>query len=118
MKRILLIFGAIILTFIIIIFAFISPIAKYLIQKNSVEWTGRRIEIGSLFINIFSGGVTAGGLKVYEAGQEKLFFYSKKIQASVSLPKLIAGKFDIKEFSIDSLSVSILQTGDHFNYDD
>jgi len=85
-KKILLIVFVAVIALVILVFAFISPIAKYLIEKNSVEWTGRKIEIGSLFINILSGSVSAGGLKVYEADQKNQFFYCKKLQTGISLP--------------------------------
>ncbi len=118
MKKILIILSVFIIAIIVLVFTFISPLTRYLIEKNSLEWTGRKIEIGSLFINIFSGSVSVGKLKVYETDQKNLFLYSKKIQTGVVLPKLISGKYDVSRVLIDSLAITLIQTGDHFNYDD
>ena len=48
-----LIFAATVLGLLVLVAVFISPITKYLIEKNSKKFTGRQITIKSLGINIF-----------------------------------------------------------------
>jgi hypothetical protein len=77
MKRILKILGILLLLIIIgITLAFLNrnSIAKYMVEKNCVEWTGRKITIGSIKINAQRGSIYLKDLKIYEANGDSVFF--------------------------------------------
>lgn len=100
------------------VFFAISPVAKYVIEKNSVEWTGRKITMNSLFINLWKGTVTVKDLKVYEAKSNKVFFGAGKIFTDISILPMLKSEYRINTIQIESPNVLIEQTGDRFNFDD
>lgn len=104
--------------FLIAIFFAVSPLAKYIIEKNSVEWTGRKIKIDHLFINLWKWDVTASGLKVYENKSNKLFFSADKLYTDISILKSIKGLYQLNTFQVDGPRLVIEQNGSHFNFDD
>lgn len=103
---------------IIVAFVFISPIAKYVIERNSEKWIGRKVKIESLWVNLFTGTVKASGIKVLENKSEKLFLSCKGFYVRVSLRKLLSSKYDVSEFKLTNPEINIIQNGNHFNYDD
>jgi len=100
------------------VFFAISPIAKYVIEKNSVEWTGRKITMKHLFINLWKMNVTVKDLKVYENKSNNVFFSAGKIFTDISVLPMLKGEFRINTIQIHAPNVVIEQTGDHFNFDD
>ena len=102
----------------LLIWLLLSPIAEWVIEKNSVKWTGRKIEMKSLWINPLTASVSVNGLKIYEADQKEIFISVGKIYANITLYKAIAGNYEITEFSILSPSTKIIQNGNTFNFDD
>ena len=53
----------VIVTALILLVVFISPVAKWAIEKYSVEYTGRQVKMDKLAINLFSGNIRSNGLK-------------------------------------------------------
>jgi hypothetical protein len=104
--------------FVIAIFFGISPLAKYEIEKNSVEWTGRKITMNHLFINLWKWNLTVEGLKVYENKSNVVFFSAGKIFTDIGVLQILKGEYKINTFQVDSPNVIIEQTGEHFNFDD
>lgn len=100
------------------IFFAISPIARYVIEKNSEKWTGRKITMNHLFINLWKWDVTVNDLKVYEYKSNKVFFSAGKIYTDISLLPVLKGEYRINAIRIFSPGVVIEQTGEHFNFDD
>ena len=100
------------------VFFGISPMAKYIIEKNSVEWTGRKITMHRLFINLWKCNVTVKDLKVYEAKSNTVFFSAGKIFTDISVLPMLKGEFKINTIQIITPNVVIEQTGTHFNFDD
>jgi hypothetical protein len=102
----------------IAIFFAISPLAKYMIEKNSELWTGRKITMNSLFINLINWNVTVKGLRVYEYKSGRVFFSAIRLHTELSLIQLISGKYMLKTVQVKSPIVVIEQKGEHFNFDD
>jgi hypothetical protein len=100
------------------IFLSISPVAKYLIEKNAEKWTGRRITMNSLFINLLNWNVTLKGLKVYEYRQKEVFFSVSRLHVELSLLNLMRGGYVIRTVQLESPAVMIEQKGEQFNFDD
>jgi hypothetical protein len=104
--------------FVLAIFFGISPLAKYEIEKNSVEWTGRKITMSHLFINLWNWNVTVKGLKVYENKSDTVFFSADKIFTDINALPVLKGVYEINTIQVVSPKVVVAQTGDHFNFDD
>ena len=102
----------------IAIFFGISPLAKYQIEKNSVEWTGRKITMDHLFINLWRWDVTVKGLKVYEQKSSKQFFSADEIYTDISMLKAIGGEYQVNTFRVEGPKLMIEQNGNKFNFDD
>jgi hypothetical protein len=100
------------------IFFGISPLAKYEIEKNSVEWTGRKISMNHLFINLWKWNVTVEGLQIYENKSNIVSFNAAKIFTDISVLQILKGEYKINTIQIVSPNVVIEQTGEHFNFDD
>jgi len=102
----------------IAIFFAISPVAKYMIEKNSEAWTGRKIRMNSLFINLLNWNITVKGLRVYEFKRDEIFFSIARLHTEISLFQLIKGGYKLKTIQVVSPVVVIEQEGEHFNFDD
>lgn len=100
------------------LFYFISPIAKYVVEKNSINWTGRKITISKLKIHPFDGAIYIKDIKIYEANSDSTFFSCHDVYLKVSLGKILAKEYEIDEIKIDQPEISISQNGNKFNFDD
>ena len=118
MKRLLAVTGIIILGLVILVFLFISPIVKYVIEKNSVAWTGRTIRIEHLFLNIFGGGLHLEGFSMLEQKSDSVFIRVGDLDCNISINSLLQGQYVIEKFHVTRPEVTIVQRGDHFNFDD
>ncbi|MBU3745482.1 MAG: DUF748 domain-containing protein, partial [Sediminibacterium sp.] len=117
-KRILLFIFSSLVALVILAAIFISPIAKYLIEKYSEQYTGRLINMNYLRINLFNGEVNLKGLRIYEKERKGIFVSVGEIDARVSLIKMIYSNYLIKKLHIKSPVIRIAQKGNRFNYDD
>jgi uncharacterized protein DUF748 len=117
-KKILLIIVVVLISGIVISIIFLSSIAKYLIEKHSEEYTGRKIKMENLHINLFSGNIRIDKLKIYEAKSSATFIECNELNATISSHKLFSSKYDIIELKIEKPVINIIQKGNHFNYGD
>lgn len=108
------IIGGIMLTLLI----FISPVTEYIIEKNSREWTGRKIEMDRLGINLLNGKVGIKQLKFYEADDQGLFVTVGNIRINTDLLSFITGRNIIEDVLIENAVIQVLQNGESFNFDD
>jgi len=118
LRKILLIVVSSLLALIIVVLIFLSSIAKYLIEKHSEEYTGRKITMSNLHLNVFNGVIRVDDLKIYEEKSSSVFFQCRQLYANLSALKLCTGKYDITELKVDHPVINIIQRGNHFNYDD
>jgi len=96
--RKLLVFVGIPIALIAIVIIFLSPIAKYLVEKYDVKYTGRQITLGWVYVNPFTGFVHFSDLKIFEEKSDSVFFSSVGLSANFSMRKLFQ-----KEYEIESL---------------
>jgi uncharacterized protein involved in outer membrane biogenesis len=99
-------------------FSDVSPIAKYLLEKNSVKWIGRRITTGIIKVNAVKGSVFIKDIKIYEPDSTNLFFSCHDVYLRVNLKKMLENIYQVDNIEIDNPEISILQNGNHFNFDD
>jgi len=85
-----------IIVLVMMVILLISPIAKFLVEKNDVKYTGRQIKTGWIFINPFSGYVHIRHLKIYESENpsaldkaDSVFFSARGVTANFAMFKMI-----------------------------
>jgi len=118
LRRFVLILLALFVVGFTLLYIFISPIAKYVIEKNCVEWTGRKITIGEIKINALNGSVSTTNIKIYEANGDSVFFDCHDIYLKVTMKKMLAHIYTVYKIEIDTPEIHITQNGNSFNFDD
>ena len=98
-----------IVVFFAVLIIFISPIAKYLIQKYDDIILGRKIELGWIYINPLTGYVHIHNLRVYEHQSDSLFFTAESVSADMSMSKLFKKTYEINSISVDKPWGRIIQ---------
>ncbi len=96
----------------------ISPITKYLIEKYSEQYTGRKITMDWVYINVFTGSIHFNNLHIAESNGDSLFFSSESIDTDVALMKLFGGNYELTHLTIDHPKGTIIQNDKTFNFDD
>ena len=104
-KRIVLIVISSLIALVILAAIFISPIAKYVIEKYSEQYTGRLINMNYLRINLFNGDINVKGLRIYEKGRKGVFISVGEINSRVSLLRMFYSNYLIKKLTIDRLVI-------------
>jgi hypothetical protein len=116
--RVALIILCIVLLFAVIVIAFISPITKYMIEKYSEKYVGRKIAMSWLYVNPFSGYVNAHNLIVYEKESPQVFIKAKDVALNISVLKIFGKAYDLSSLNADQLWVNIVQDSTKFNFAD
>lgn len=111
------IFG-ILLGLLLAILLLISPVARYVVEKNSKSWIGRTVEIDKLGINLLNGRINIRDLTLFEADQDTVFFHVDQILVNLNLWKLWQGIYHIEQLHVVDPSVRIIQKGDSLNFSD
>ena len=96
----------------------ISPIVKSYVQSHSKELIGRKILIGDLHINIFTGAFEVDSLRLYEADDRRIFASVDTFSMNLALKKLIHHTVEISDMNIVGPFVAIEQKGTAMNVDD
>lgn len=117
-KKILLFVITSLLALFILAAIFISPIARYLIEKYSEQYTGRLINMDYLRINLFNGEINVKGLRIHEKNKRQVFIGVGEIDARVGLWRMLYSNYLVKKLRIDRPVIRVVQQGSRFNYDD
>jgi len=117
-KALLIISSAIILVFTLAVL-FISPVAKYLIEKYSVEYTGRQIKMDWAYVNPFTGYVHFNNFRIYEEKNDSIFISSKGLSIGFNLRKVLSKEYEITSITLDKpMGIAIQKTRSIFNFSD
>lgn len=111
-RKTLLITSGIVVLLVGLIIIFISPIAKYLIEKYDTKFTGREITINYAYVNPFTGFVYLDSFKSYELKSDSLFLTADGITGNFSMLKLFTKTYEISELIINHPQGVIIQNGD------
>ena len=114
-----------IIIIVIVVILLVSPLAKYLVEKNDVKYTGRQIKMGLVYVNPFTGHIHIRNLKIYESkslpasdGGDSLFFSAKGLSANFAMLKLLSKTIEIKKFTLDQPKGIIIQNKNELNFTD
>lgn len=117
-KRVLIIFFLVIFGTVAIIIAFLSPIAKYLIEKYDVKYTGREIEMDWMYVNPFTGYVHFENLTIYEHESDSTFFNVKGLSANMNMTQLLRKTYTVEYITVNRPWARIEQNKKLFNFSD
>jgi hypothetical protein len=118
LKKTTLIIAGVLVTLVILIILCISPIAKYLIEKYDVHYSGREITVGRSYVNPFTGHITLSGVKIFELRSDSVFISAGSISAEFDLFKMLSKKFEISELTLNDIKMSLIQNKKELNFDD
>jgi hypothetical protein len=104
--------------FVLVVILLLSPIAEYIIEKNSREWTGRTITMEDLRISLLTGQVEAKGLVVYEPDDKAPFITCGNLLVNVTVYRMLTGFYHISEVNITNPTIQVIQDENGFNFDD
>jgi len=117
-KKTILIITGIIFLAVVLTILFISPIAKYLVEKYDVKYIGREVKMDWAYVNPFTGYIHFDDLKIYEQKSDSVFLEIKGVSARFSLPKLLRKTYEIRSLSLDEPTAKIIQIRKRFNFQD
>ena len=106
------------LLFIGLVILFISPLTKYWLEKNDVNYIGREIKMDWVYVNPFTGYIHIKNLKIYEIKSDTLFFSTDRVSIDLSLRKLLSHEIVITSVKITNPWIQIIQKKKQSNYDD
>jgi uncharacterized protein involved in outer membrane biogenesis len=118
LKKTLLIVFIAIVTLVALVIVFISPIAKYLVEKYDVKYIGREVKMDWAYVNPFTGYIHFDDFKVYEQKSDTVFIEIDGISAHVSMRKLLHKTYEINSLVLDKPMAKIIQKKKVFNFQD
>ena len=118
LKKTILIIAGSIITAVVVVILFISPVTKYLIEKYDEKYTGRQIKMSWVYVNPFTGYVYFRNLKIYESKSDSVFFSAKGISANFALLKLLSKTIEITDITLDQPKGIVIQNSKDFNFTD
>ena len=107
-----------IFTILFFVLFFLSSIVKSYVVNNSIELTGRKLEIAELHFNYAKVSIRIKGLKLFEQDASNEFVSFNELYVNVSPWKLISGEYAVSQIYLDGLNVSVIQDSVGFNFDD
>ncbi|MBC7695639.1 MAG: DUF748 domain-containing protein [Burkholderiales bacterium] len=117
-KKPLLIISGIVFLAVSLIIIFISPIAKYLVEKYDVKYIGREVKMDWAYVNPFTGYVYLDDLIIYEQKSDSVFLEMNGVAAHFSMTKLFSKTYEIESLSLDEPVGKIIQIKKQFNFSD
>ena len=118
LKKTLLVTVSIITVAVVLVILFISPIAKYLIEKYDEKFTGRQITMDRAYVNPFTGYVHLSNLKIYEYKSDSVFFLAEGVSADFEMLKMLSKTYEISEITLDHPHGIIIQNKKDLNFND
>jgi hypothetical protein len=118
LKKALLTTAIVVVSLVALVIIFISPIAKWAIQKYDAKYSGREITLSWAYVNPFTGSIRLNDLKIYEAKSDSIFFSANNVTANFAMLKLFAKTYEISEVTLNKPRGIIIQNKKEFNFND
>ncbi len=109
---------SVLISLVVLVILFISPITKYVVQKYDVKYLGREITLGWAYVNPFTGYVHLSNLKVFEMESDSLFFSAEGVNANFEMLKLFAKTYEISQITLNHPRGIIIQNKSELNFND
>lgn len=118
LKKVFLVGFGIVSILVILIILCISPIAKFLIQKYDLKYTGREITVDWVYLNPFTGYIHLNDLRINEHNSEEEFFTAEGLSANFAMLKLFTRSYEISEVTLNKPKGFVLQYVKEYNFSD
>ncbi|GEM_PF-2837746 len=117
MKKIILIIAITIISVYLILL--VAPIfIKNHFNNNSEKYLGRKANMEKLTFNPFNCAITSENLQVLEKDQSTIFSGYRELYVNVNFLKLVTGKYQLEEVTLDSPYVKVINNSGIFNFND
>ena len=93
-----------------------GPIAKNYVNRHGEQLTGRRISVGNVGVNLFTGHVYLRDLSLYEDDGQTAFAGFDTLDVRVHLLQLPFRTVNVRHLTLSGLYANVLQDGDRFNF--
>lgn len=90
--------------------------ARSYVNGHGEELLGRKVKVGGVGLNLFTGRVKVKGLTVYEDDGESPFAGFDTLDVGVSLLRLVGKRVQVRHVRLAGLDVEVLQEGSRFNF--
>lgn len=110
--------AAIIVALLTAVSLIVPPFAKRYIEEHSREMVGRKVSIGKMRMNIFTGRLRMENISMAEADDSASFARLGAFDMRMRLLPLLSHKVIIRRIAFISPEVNIYQRGNSFNFDD
>lgn len=118
-KKTAIITSIVLVVIFVLVIVFISPIAKYLIEKYDVKYIGREVKTGIVYVNPFTGYVHIGNLRLFEQKSDSIFIKANGLSANFNWTKFIFKKtYEISSLTVNRPVFNITQQRKDFNFND
>ncbi|MDQ3046031.1 MAG: DUF748 domain-containing protein [Bacteroidota bacterium] len=119
LRKILLTALILIITIVVLVIAFISPITKYMVEKYDTKFLGREVTMDWAYVNPFTGYLHFDDLKIMEQKNDTIFFSTTGISANFEMMKILSKTYEISGLTIDNPRALIRHSKDNtFNFTD
>jgi hypothetical protein len=118
LKKTLLIISITIVALVALVIIFISPIAKYLVEKYDVKYIGREVKMDWAYVNPFTGYIHFDDVKIYEQKSDSVFIDFDGISARFAMRKLLSKTYEINSLILEKPVVKVVQKKKVFNFQD
>jgi hypothetical protein len=117
-KKPLLVITLVVIACLSIVIAFLSPIARYAVEKYDTKFLGREITMDLPYINPFTGFVYLRNLKVYEVYNDSVFFSAKSLSVNTEMLKLFSKSYEFDGVVLREPFIRVTQNKKNFNFSD
>lgn len=102
-----------------LIFIWLLPnIVKNVIEKNGKEWTGRKITVEDIDINLFTGTVKLFNFDFYELDEIASFISFDTLVLNTKPYHYVTSKITVQQFYLSNLVANVIKENDTvFNFD-
>lgn len=118
LKKILFWLITIVIAIVVVVIVFISPIAKYVIEKYDVKFSGREVTMDWIYLNPFTGYAHINDLKIYELQSDSVFFAADGVSVNFEMHKLFSKTYEINDLTVDRPVAHIIQSKNLLNFTD
>jgi hypothetical protein len=118
-KRIVIVASLVLVALLCVVAFFLPYLLKRYIEENSEAWIERKITIGTIVLNPFTGVYAVYDLVCYEPRSEEVFVSFSKLGVKGSVVDgLRNAHWEFREAELRDPYVRIVQVGDRFNFSD
>ena len=95
-----------------------GPYIRNYLNSHGAELLGRRVQVGTVRLNGFTGSLSVDSLFIAEKDDTTRFLSAKQIRTHLNVPRVFLRTYMLDELEADELKVDILQRDTVFNFSD